>query len=229
MLTLSPPQKIPKRLNLKSKVKKDKKLVKMNWKDSRSKRGLLLKKLKNKPKRKPNCKRKSKKNKKSSTQPNTTKTDQRWLMSLKNLLKHIPTRINSRWSFPSVNSSPHMKQQSRKESFWKNKPQLPEEWQTSELRERIWSFTTWKVMERSFKWCATSTTIKAFKGLLKFTQNSEEVTSSGSSVNPEGPKEESCQLLQEKSFYFPHVFICCLKPMWDSRTNNPDTEKDIWI
>lgn len=83
-------------------------------------------------------------------------------------------------------------------------------------------------MEKDFKLCVTLTTIKELKASLKFTPNSEEVISSVLLVVQERPKEENFQSPQEKLFFFLHVFTCSQKPTSVSRTNNPDTERDIW-
>ena len=82
-------------------------------------------------------------------------------------------------------------------------------------------------MEKDFKLCVTLTTTKEPKVSLKYIPNSEEEILLVSLVVQERLKEENSQLLQEKSFYFHHVFTCFHKLTLVSRTKNLDTERDI--
>lgn len=87
----------------------------------------------------------------------------------------------------------------------------------------------WKEMEKSCKWCVTSTTTKDFKVSLKFIVNSEEVILSELSVDLEEQREDNYLSLLDKYSYYLLVFICYHKFMLDSKTKNLDTEKDISI
>lgn len=203
----------------------------MSKKDFKNRKGLQLRRLRKKLKRRPNKKENNKKkrrNKSSLIQLNTMKTDPIWSMSSKSPLKRIPTHTNLTLALLFLSLLLNMIQPVKKANSLRRLFLWPVGSPTLGLKEKTLSFMIWRVMEKDFKSCVTSTTIKAFKPLLTFTQSSEEVISLVLLVNQAEQTEVNYQLPPDKFFCFLLAFTCFQKPMSALKINKLDTERDIW-